>query len=161
MLLYFLRHGEAEPRAATDAARKLTSNGRSDVRSIARLFNKNKLQLDRCIASPYTRTTQTAKAFLQELQFDLPVEESIALTPDSRAQDVMQLLEQLPSDAQVLLITHNPLVSELSALLVEGNIHNMSIFATSELLGIEIDVIGLGMGRQVLRLVPGKLMQPD
>jgi len=161
MLLYLLRHGEAEPRAATDAARKLTSKGRNDVHSVARLFNRNELQFDRCISSPYTRTMQTAKAFLQELQCDLQVEENAILMPDKRAQGVMQMLEQLPPDAQVLLITHNPLVSELSALLVDGNIHNMSILATSELLAIEIDVIGLGMGRQVLRLAPGKLMQPD
>ncbi len=76
------------------------------------------------------------------------------LTPEVRARDVMRLLETLQAE-QVLLVSHNPLLSELNALLIDGDISHMHILATSELVAINIDVIGLGMGRTVLRLAPG------
>lgn len=35
MKLYVLRHGEAEPRAASDAERRLTRRGEAEVRAVA------------------------------------------------------------------------------------------------------------------------------
>lgn len=160
MMLYLLRHGEAEPSAANDAARRLTVRGRQDVDSVARQFLENKLPLQLCISSPYVRAVQTAERFLDQVASDLALSQDPLLTPEVRAADVMRLLETLQAE-QVMLVSHNPLLSELNALLTEGNISLMHILDTSELVAINIDVIGLGMGRTVLRLAPGQAPVPD
>jgi phosphohistidine phosphatase len=154
MMLYLLRHGEAEPHAPNDAARRLTAHGRQEVDSVARQFLVNKLPLQLCIASPYVRAVQTAELFLDQVAPALALSQDPLLTPEVRAGDVMRLLETLQAE-QVLLVSHNPLLSELNALLIDGDISHMHILATSELVAINIDVIGLGMGRTVLRLAPG------
>lgn len=160
MMLYLLRHGEAEAHAANDAARRLTSRGRQDVDSVARQFLANKLPLRQCISSPYVRAVQTAELFLEQVAPGLRLHQDAVLTPEVRASDVMKMLEGLTAE-QVLLVSHNPLLSELNALLTEGNISHMHILSTSELVAINIDVIGLGMGRTALRLLPGKTPVPD
>lgn len=155
MMLYLLRHGEAEPHAVNDAARRLTSRGRQEVDSVARQFLVNKLPLQLCICSPYVRAVQTAERFLDHVAPDLGLSQDPLLAPDVRAGETMRLLETLQAE-HVLLVSHNPLLSELNALLTEGSISHMHILSTSELVAISIDVIGLGMGRTVLRLAPGK-----
>jgi len=116
--------------------------------------------LELCISSPYVRAVQTAERFLDQVAPDLPLSQDPLLSPDVRAGDVMRLLETVQA-GQVLLVSHNPLLSELNALLTEGSISHMHILATSELVAISIDVLGLGMGRPVLRLAPGKTPTPN
>jgi phosphohistidine phosphatase len=160
MMLYLLRHGEAEAQAASDALRRLTARGERDVESVAAQFAGSGQALQLCICSPYLRARQTARRFLDIVDPSLPLQESATLTPDIRASEVMKLLDGLQA-TQVLLVSHNPLLSELNALLTEGSISHMQILSTSELVAIDIDVIGLGMGRPVLRLLPGAVPLPD
>lgn len=153
MMLYLLRHGEAEAQAATDANRKLTGKGTQEVVSVARQFMDNQLPLQKCICSPYTRAQQTARLFLDQVAPSLALEESALLTPEIRANAVMQLLASEQAE-HVLLVSHNPLMSELNALLIDGDISQMHILGTSELVVINVEHMGLGMGRKVLRLLP-------
>ena len=155
MQLYLLRHGEAEPSASGDSLRRLTGKGRRDVKSVARQFRQLGLQLDYCLCSPYVRAQETAQEFLQLVAPQQGITETPELTPDHRASAVMDVLASLPAKAQVLLVGHNPLMSELQALLVEGSISGMHIMTTSELNVISIDIIGLGMGTRTRRLLPG------
>lgn len=160
MMLYLLRHGEAESQAASDAVRRLTPRGSREVESVARQFLASSLPLQQCISSPYVRAMQTAQRFLGFVAPGLPLVQDAVLTPEVRASEVMRMLEGLQQQ-HVLLVSHNPLLSELNALLTEGNISHMQILATSELVAIDIDVIGLGMGRPVLRLLPGVSPAPN
>lgn len=160
MMLYLLRHGEAEAHAASDSVRRLTTRGEHNVDSVARQFRASELPLQLCICSPYVRAHQTAGRFLDIVAPGLPRLEDSVLTPEVRASEVMKMLETVEAK-QVLLVGHNPLLSELAALLTDGSISQMQILATSELVAIDIDVIGLGMGRTVLRLLPGATPLPD
>jgi len=153
MKLYLLRHGEAETRAHNDPGRELTARGRSEVVQVARLFAARNIQLERCFASPYVRAAQTAALFLPEAKQCIIAETTPVLMPEVRASIVMDFLEGV-REQEVLMVSHNPLVSELNALLTEGDISNMHILGTSELICIEFDVIGLGMGHSPFRLVP-------
>lgn len=155
MQLYLLRHGQAEPSASSDAARRLTGKGHRDVKSVARQFRQLGLELDHCLCSPYVRAQETARDFLDLVAPDLEVTLQAVLTPDHRASAVMEALAALPATARVLLVSHNPLMSELQSLLVEGSISGMHIMATSELDALSIDIIGLGMGTRTRRLLPG------
>lgn len=155
MQLYLLRHGEAESSASTDAARRLTAQGHRDVKSVARQFRQLGQALDFCLCSPYVRARETARDFLHLVAPDLDVIETRDLTPDSRAATIMAYLDTLPGNSRVLLVGHNPLMSELHGLLVEGSINQLHIMSTSELAAISIDVMGLGMGTLTRRLLPG------
>ncbi|HHX82449.1 MAG TPA: phosphohistidine phosphatase SixA [Pseudomonadaceae bacterium] len=161
MKLYLLRHGEAEMSAASDAVRRLTGKGHSDVKSVARQFARLDLVIDKCLCSPYVRARETAHTFLQSLEADVVVEETAQLTPDTRANAVMDLLSSLAGSSGVLLVGHNPSMSELHALLTEGSLSQMHILGTGELVVISIDIIGLGMGTRTRKLLPGTSPQLD
>jgi phosphohistidine phosphatase len=153
MKLYLLRHGEAETRAHNDPGRELTARGREEIAHVARLFAARAIQLQRCFASPYIRAAQTAALFLSESRQRIAPESTPVLMPEVRASIVMDFLEGV-REQEMLLVSHNPLVSELHALLVDGDISNMHILGTSELICIEFDSIGLGTGSSPFRLTP-------
>jgi phosphohistidine phosphatase len=157
MHLYLLRHGEAEPRAHNDPGRELTARGRLEVEQVARQFAARNIQLERCVVSPYVRAAQTAAHFLGHAEQAIKPESNAILMPEVRASAVMTFLESV-REQHVLLVSHNPLLSELNALLTDGDISNMHILGTSELVCIVLDVIGLGMGSTPFRLVPEALI---
>jgi phosphohistidine phosphatase len=132
MNLYLLRHGEAEPRHYDDSLRALTSHGKQEVINVAKQFAKQDIALTACFHSPYTRTTQTCALFLAESASTVKSEPLMLLTPNHRAVQVLAFLRSLQSE-HVLLVTHNPLVSELLAVLTDTDIEMMHIFSTSEL----------------------------
>jgi phosphohistidine phosphatase len=154
MNLYLLRHGEAETRASSDAARQLTIKGREDVEYVAKQFAARQLPLEQCFVSPYMRASQTAEVFLRQLSVVVPRTTTELLVPEVRASTVIDFLNKSIQAQHVLLVSHNPLLSELNAMLTEGNINDMYILATSELVCISLDVVGLGMGSTSFRLMP-------
>jgi phosphohistidine phosphatase len=116
--LWVLRHGEAEPRANSDAQRRLTAHGREQVlRSTATLLGQ---ELQVILASPYVRAQQTAALVHEALGFIKPVQTVPWLTPDSDPQGVIGELEKLDLQ-QVLLVSHQPLVSYLVGMLEQGH----------------------------------------
>lgn len=153
MNLYLLRHGEAESRAHNDPGRQLTARGQREIEQVARQFAVRQLPLERCYVSPYVRAMQTAGHFIKHSGIAVPSEVCESLIPEIRASAVMQFLAGI-REQHVLLVSHNPLLSELNALLTDGNISHMHILGTGELISITVDVIGLGMGRTAFRLLP-------
>lgn len=117
MKLWVLRHGEAEPHAHSDAERRLTSHGREQVMRSAGVLLGQSLQM--IIASPYVRAQQTAGLVHEALGFDKPVHTVDWLTPDSDPQQVIAKLDKLGVE-QVLLVSHQPLVSCLVGMLEKG-----------------------------------------
>ncbi|MHB8822509.1 MAG: SixA phosphatase family protein, partial [Pseudomonadaceae bacterium] len=91
MKLWLLRHGEAEPRARTDAERNLTEQGRLDVRAIAAHLRNQPLQT--ILVSPYQRAQQTAEIVRQELGFSGAFETVPWATPDSDLREAMLYLD--------------------------------------------------------------------
>jgi phosphohistidine phosphatase len=154
MNLYLLRHGEAEASAHTDAARQLTAKGRQDVENVAKQFATRHLPVEHCFVSPYVRAVQTAEIFVGQLGGPISSSTTELLVPEVRAGTVIEFLNKNIHGRNVLLVSHNPLLSELNALLTEGNINDMHILSTSELVCISLDLIGLGMGHTPFRLIP-------
>lgn len=156
MNIYLLRHGEAEARAHNDPARPLTARGKLEIEQVAQQFAARHISLDRCFASPYLRASQTASLFLQFTAPNLPVETVDVLTPEVRASAVIDFLDGV-REQHVLLVSHNPLLSELCALLTDGDISHMHILRTSELVCVASDVMGLGVATIPFRLLPEAL----
>lgn len=118
MKLWLLRHGEAEPRARTDAERNLTDAGRLDVQRSAAHLQGHPLQA--ILVSPFQRAQQTAELVRQTLGFSGTVETVPWLTPESDLSEAMLYLDRR-LETDLLLVTHQPFVGTLGGWLVSGN----------------------------------------
>jgi phosphohistidine phosphatase len=139
MLLYIMRHGEAQNHAISDELRELTINGLSEVRSIAKQLSHEKFDL--VIVSPYVRAQQTAKMMIKMNDGNAEVLSSDLITPLGSANDVHHFLDGLFAEKQyekVLIVSHMPLVSYLIAELSTDN--QMPIFQTAAALKIEYSI---------------------
>jgi len=134
--LWVLRHGEAEPQARSDDQRNLTEHGRRQVlRSAAHLLGQ---PLDAIIASPYVRAQQTAALVHQALVFGKDVVTVPWLTPDSDPDRVLRELDSLGL-ANVLLVSHQPLVGQLVGLLHSGSRQDSAPMSTASLAELDGD----------------------
>jgi phosphohistidine phosphatase len=145
MNLYLLRHGEAEASASTSAGRQLTEAGHQEIASVAMQFASRHLEMDACFVSPALRARQTAETFLSHI-FNSPEPTIIdELSANQRAAYLMHFLGEVTAK-NVLLVSHNPILSELLALLTKGNVDDLVILDTGDLACVSLEVIGLGMG---------------
>ncbi|ANC80262.1 phosphohistidine phosphatase SixA [Pseudomonas putida] len=134
MRLWVLRHGEAEPRAKTDAERRLTAHGREQVlHSAAYLIGQPLLAI---VASPYVRAQQTAALVHDTLGFAEPVRTVPWLTPEGDVQQVIGEIERLGLE-HVLLVSHQPLVGTLVGALVHGDRQQPAAMSTASLAELE------------------------
>lgn len=133
MRLYILRHGKAEIASGPDSARELTEKGKIQISEVSQHLD----DVDLVVVSPYIRAQQTADIFLLNKQVGQR-KESETLIPDASIAEVMSWLEEVSSQS-VLLISHNPLVTELAAWLTGDN---MIRFGTGNLACLEGDYIG-------------------
>lgn len=142
MKLWLLRHGEAEPRARTDAERNLTDTGREEVRrSAAHLEGQ---QLEAILVSPYNRAQQTAELVRQVLRFEGPVVTVPWLTPESDLREAMLYLDRR-EERDLLLVTHQPFVGALGGWLVDGHRNGPLPMATASLAELEGEDLAAGL----------------
>ena len=142
MRLWLLRHGQAEPQAASDAARELTAHGRQEVQqAAAQLFGR---PLTAIMASPYVRAQQTAELVRLELGFSGSVQTVSWLTPDSDPRDALKYLDER-EHAKVLLVSHQPLIGALGGLLVHGHRQEPLPMRTASLAELEGDIPAAGL----------------
>lgn len=142
-ILYIMRHGEAVPVAAKDSERTLSEYGKQQVAAAAKhLVGVN---LDRCIASPYLRAQQTANIVVQSSNQDLKIETEAKITPDDSAANVVRLLEHHVGEGDVLMVSHQPLVSAVSGLLLKGDAVEGVPFGTGTIAALEFEDFGLGL----------------
>lgn len=133
--LYILRHGEAESVAITDEARKLTGRGRAQVSAVSASLP----DLNLMVVSPFVRAQETA-LIVQESHQIGRVQDSETLTPEAGVNGVMAWLEDIDVKT-VLLVSHNPLVTELTHLLTGAD---MARFGTGSMALLTGDVIAPG-----------------
>lgn len=156
MIVYLLRHGQAEQYATSDSLRELTPLGCGDINAVAHSFLLTNPVIDRCFASPYKRAQQSAEIFSLEASLSCPVESIDILRPENTAVSVLRFLDSLDEN-NILLIGHNPLLSELFGLFITGKRdRSFKIMSAGELCGISFDILGLGMGQEVLNILPDK-----
>ncbi len=142
MRLWLLRHGQAEPQAASDAARELTAHGRQEVQqAAAQLLGR---PLTAIMASPYVRAQQTAELVRLELGFSGSVQTVSWLTPDSDPHDALKYLDER-EHAEVLLVSHQPLIGALGGLLVHGHRQEPLPMRTASLAELEGDIPAAGL----------------
>lgn len=152
MKLWLLRHGEAEPRARTDAERKLTAAGALEVERAAAHLRDQPLQA--ILASPYQRAQQTAEIVRQALDFSGPVETVPWLIPESDPNDAMLYLDRR-TEQSLLLVTHQPFVGAFGGWLVSGHRDAPLPMATASLAELSGEHLAAGLMRLVGLRHPG------
>ena len=124
MNLFLLRHGlAAEADAAghgKDADRPLTPKGERKLRQAAQAIKALGLSFDLILSSPCLRARQTATLVAKALDAKERLELSNSLAPGNPARKVVESLPRRPMPANVLLVGHEPGLSQLISLLVAG-----------------------------------------
>lgn len=142
MRIWVLRHGEAERETRHDPDRVLTERGRDDAKAAGVFLSSLSPAALQIYASPYTRAQQTAQAAAQAFA-DRRIVTVDWLRPDNDPKAVMQSLAQL-SAKEILLVSHQPLVSALLGALISGDYRAGPPMDTASLAEVEMDVVGAG-----------------
>ena len=123
--LYLLRHGLAVPYGTPDVAdddRPLTLEGEKRVRSVGRALRRLKVKVDRIATSPLPRALRTAEIVAEVLgKLDLiePADELRAHRDAASIQDWLRTR----TEARLMVVGHNPSLSQLLGRLVVGPDH--------------------------------------
>jgi phosphohistidine phosphatase len=141
MRLWLLRHGEAQPQAASDAERALTPRGCDEVNQVAVQLQARPLTM--ILVSPYVRAQQTATLVVDALAFAGPVQTVPWLTPDSDPREVLRRLDRYES-GELLLVSHQPLVGALAGLLIHGHRQQPLAMHTASLAELDGDLLAAG-----------------
>ena len=147
MNLWLLRHGEAEFRITTDAARNLTEDGEQEVLTTAQKLQNR--PIDIILHSPYKRAIQTAMLVCKAIDYKGKIEEVDWITPEDNAQLVIKKLDNYQGK-NILIVSHQPLLGILAALLTEGSQQFPLSLSTAELIHLEGEAICLA-GMQVAK----------
>ena len=166
MRLYLMRHGEAEPGLDYDSERALTARGHANNLSVARQWRTRIPHIPIAYCSPYLRAQQTAADLLSiipELEFNngdwlvpsaavasvfhqlsaasASEKQVAAVAGASKSSDVKKNASQ-----DILLVGHNPLLSQVWNDLLNGNGHHRFGLSTSHLVSIDAAVLASACG---------------
>lgn len=145
MKVWVLRHGEAQAQATSDRERPLTPTGLTQAQGVGQFIAEH-AAIDRVFVSPYLRAQQTCAEVLRPL--GLTAQTVDWLTPDVSPEQVIDALERMQGEEQVwevLLVSHQPLVSQLVSLLVDGHLQGYYPMAPASLVALEGDFVAPGL----------------
>lgn len=122
MQLYLLRHGIAENGrpGARDADRALTAEGKKKLREVLRTAARAGVSPDCILTSPYLRAVETAEIATEVLGYKNELIRSGALVPESDPRDLWQEIRLHKRAEQVLVSSHEPLLSRSVAYLLSS-----------------------------------------
>ncbi|MGZ4788274.1 MAG: phosphohistidine phosphatase SixA [Terriglobales bacterium] len=121
MDIYFLRHANAGQSLADpkqDEKRPLDQLGVDQSQQMGRVLKALNLELDAIVSSPLARTKQTAALVAEELGFKKSLLLDDALRPDAKFEDFRQLVRRHAKDNAIMVVGHNPTLSEFLSLMV-------------------------------------------
>jgi len=125
--LCIMRHGLAVARGSVrfsdDDQRPLTAEGRQKMREIAQGLNRVGFELDWIVTSPLVRAAETADIMAKSIESGAPVEACDAMRPGGSPEELIAFLAKRPNRTRVLVVGHEPDLSELAARLIGAGGH--------------------------------------
>ena len=115
MILYFLRHasaGEHFTSPKKDEKRALDKEGIEQCGYIGRALAALDVQVDSIVSSPLKRCTQTASLVGNELGYEGKLQLDNGLRPQAGLADFRKLLEKFVRQEEILVVGHNPNLSQ-------------------------------------------------
>lgn len=117
MLLYLLRHADAEQHASSDATRALTPKGVEQAKRVGQFCRRHGLEPSVILTSPLARAAQTARLFAAEVD-----EPEIVVAPflasGMQPETALQELKAYNELNSLMLVGHEPDFSHLAAKLL-------------------------------------------
>jgi len=160
MELYLLRHAPAGVRDArrypSDAERPLTRKGRLKMVLGARGMRTLGLEFDLILSSPLVRARQTARVVRSVFRAPARVRIFRPLSPGVESEALVHALADLPAATRLLLVGHEPGLSQLAALLLAGKGSETSlVLKKGGLCRVDFEGgIAPGAGRLIFHLTP-------
>ena len=125
--LFIMRHGIAVDRGtsgyAENAKRPLTPEGKNKTRLIAKGLIRLGLDLDWIVSSPLVRAVETAGLVSEELETRVPIDLCDALAPGGSAESLISYLAKQVNRRRVMVVGHEPDLSDLAARLMGAGRH--------------------------------------
>ena len=106
MLLYLLRHADADTPASSDSARALSEKGKAQASKVARFCEAHDMQLSLVLSSPVRRAHETAQIVSATLRAELLVAPWMAC--GMAPQTALEELRAYRSQGSVLIVGHEP-----------------------------------------------------
>ena len=150
MLLYFLRHGEADwpDWKKPDDERPLTKNGKTEMGEVAAFLKRIKAKPDLIVTSPLPRASQTAEIAAERLK--IKCREDKLLAPGFYRPDLERLLKKYPEES-LMIVGHEPDFSQVIAELTGASLKLSKA-------GIAlVDLNRSSRGARLLWLIPPKI----
>lgn len=123
MDIFILRHGKAEersPNITSDSKRSLTEVGKKELVEIARGMKNLDIEFDLIISSPLNRAKETADIISEKLYKKKKITIWDELKPESDILDTHKKLAKLPPDAKILLVGHEPHLTNLISSIISS-----------------------------------------
>ncbi|MEZ5967225.1 MAG: phosphohistidine phosphatase SixA [Planctomycetota bacterium] len=143
MIVYLLRHGEAEgigsTAARTDADRQLTSEGRQRLQQAKHAWRRCVGSVDRVYASTLVRAKQTSTEFARALDYAGTIEIADWLTPEADPDLAVRhaLAEAAAGRDSIAFVGHQPHLGDVLGRLLVG--HGSIPLKKGMLVGVELD----------------------
>lgn len=156
MVVYFLRHAEAEPDFARDFDRQLTVKGLEQAEKVGKFLVRFGLIPDVIISSPVVRALQTAKIVAQRLG-NAKIVDGPWLACGMSPGTCLHELAAYEDKASVLLVGHEPDFGEAIARMV--GLHDASGIKVRKASLTAVDLPRIAQGNGELQFsVPARLM---
>jgi phosphohistidine phosphatase len=122
MILYLVRHGDADTPAPSDDARVLSKKGIRVTTAMARLLKGADFDAPEIIVtSPLPRAEQTARIMLEEFAPKATFEINDGLRTGSDLETALSIIASKKDVCDVLMLAgHDPLFSMLASALISG-----------------------------------------
>lgn len=145
MKLYLLRHAMAVDHGTpgvTEEQRPLTPEGAAKMRSAANGMKRLGVEFDALLSSPLLRARQTADIVASVYGVPNLLKELPALKPGESPQKLWVALKPYARCRQVMLVGHEPSLSELVSILLTGRPRAVNMdFKKGGLCLVEIDAV--------------------
>src|SRR5262250_1751922 len=130
MILYFLRHASAGEHLVSpkkDEKRALDKEGIEQCGFVGRAMAALEAQVDTIISSPLKRATQTASLVGNELGYEGKLQLESGLRPGATFADFRKLLDKYAKYESIMVVGHNPNLSEFLGRLLAGGACDASV----------------------------------
>lgn len=125
-VLFLVRHGQSswDDVKSADRDRPLTDKGKRDATKMGKRLAESEVALDMIVSSPATRALATAATIARKLDFKRKHIVQDERLYGGQVDDLLQLIEEVGGDhKRVMLVGHNPLLSELVLRLADKDVN--------------------------------------
>lgn len=160
MKLILCRHGEAEDfsKSGRDKDRELSEKGIQDIQKVAKFIRHSSLNINYIYYSPYRRTTQTSTIIQEIISNNIISIPTDNLLPDADYVNFLPEIKQHPNSAAILVIGHNPNITNLGADLIrDKSLYYNLIFLPGTTLAINVPRESFSQGQIIWMLSPNNL----